>query len=64
MDFRAEAERVAQAFHETYERLAPEHGWETQKRSRVPWERVPDENRELMVATAEELLRAGVIRSG
>lgn len=55
------AEAIAQAFHETYERLAPEHGYETRKASAVPWEQVPEQNRNLMVAVVAELLDTGVI---
>lgn len=50
------AEAVAQAFHETYERLAPSFGYETREASAVPWADVPDENKRLMVAVADELL--------
>lgn len=51
-----DAERIARAFHETYERLAPAHGYETRKASAVPWADVPDRNRALMVAVVAELL--------
>lgn len=50
------AEALARYFHETYESLAPEHGWETQPRSRKQWDEVPVENRSLMVAVAKEVL--------
>jgi hypothetical protein len=56
-----EAERIAQAFHETYERLAPEHGYQTRKESAKPWAEVPPENAGLMVAVCMELLERGVI---
>lgn len=49
-------ERLAQLFHETYERLAPEHGYQTREASAKPWADVPAGNRELMVATAAEVL--------
>ena len=58
------AERIARAFHEAYERLAPEHGYETRPDSAVGWEDVPTNNRALMVAVAAELLERGVIREG
>ena len=59
------AERVARHFHETYELLAPEHGWDTQETTRAkPWGEVPAHNRELMVATVQQLLDDGVIRPG
>ena len=41
------AEALARLFHETYERLAPDHGYETRKDSAVPWENVPDKNKNL-----------------
>jgi hypothetical protein len=55
-----DAERLARMFHETYEELAPSHGWETQERSRKDWDKVPAENRSLMVATAQRLIDQGV----
>ena len=55
------AEKVARAFHEAYEQLAPLYGYETRNASAVPWEQVPDNNRELMIAVADQLLREGVI---
>lgn len=51
------AEPLAFLFHEAYERLAPEHGWETQAETRVPWQLVPEANRTLMVAVAAEVLQ-------
>jgi hypothetical protein len=58
------AEQIAREFHATYERFAPDHGYETRVESAVPWSRVPKSNRDLMVATAEDLLRRGVIAPG
>lgn len=49
------AEAVAQRFHETYERLAASHGYETRKASAVPWDQVPANNRALMTAVAAEV---------
>lgn len=59
-----DAERIARLFHDWYEALAPKFGWETQAQSRERWEDVPEENRELMVAVVDELLRAQVIFPG
>ena len=59
-----DAERIARAMHDTYERLAPGFQWETQERSRKPWDQVPENNRQLMIATAQDLLRQGVIKPG
>lgn len=58
------AERIAKAFHEAYERLAPEAGYKTREESAVPWEEVPSENRILMIATVDYLLARGIIEAG
>ncbi len=55
-------EEIAKQFHETYERLAPEFNYETRLQSRVPWEDIPKENRELMIAVVEDLIYRRVIR--
>lgn len=55
------AEHIAQAFHETYERLAPEYHYETRPASAKPWEEVPENNRDLMIAVVSELLENEVI---
>lgn len=52
---RLPAENLARRFHETYERLAPQFGYETRKDSAVPWSEVPERNRALMVAVAAEI---------
>lgn len=52
------AEQLAQLFHETYEHLAPDFGYETRKASAKPWSEVPDKNKRLMVATCAEVLKA------
>lgn len=44
-------EAIAKLFHQTYERLAPDFGYETRRESAVPWEAVPENNRKLMTAT-------------
>jgi hypothetical protein len=49
-------EVLARRFHEAYERLAPQFGYETRKASAVPWESVPDQNKRLMIAVCAELL--------
>jgi hypothetical protein len=59
----ADAPSVARAFHETYERLAPEHGYRTREASAVGWDAVPTANRALMIATVQHLIDAGVIKS-
>jgi hypothetical protein len=47
-----DAETLARAFHEAYERLAPMFSYETREASAVPWDAVPEDNKALMIATA------------
>jgi len=54
-------EKIAQAFHEAYERLAPQFGYETREASAVAWENVPAQNKALMTATVAALLASGVL---
>lgn len=56
-----EAEEIARAFHESYERLAPEFNYKTRERSAIPWDDVPENNKDLMIAVALDLLESGVI---
>jgi hypothetical protein len=58
------AERIAKAFHESYERQAPDHGYKTRERSAVPWEDVPEDNKSLMKAVVADLIRRGYIEPG
>jgi hypothetical protein len=51
------AEQLAQLFHDTYERLAPEFGYTTRKTSAVPWMEVLEPNKSLMIAVAKQILR-------
>ena len=51
------AEQLAQLFHETYERLAPQFGYSTRPSSAVTWEQVPEKNPALMIATCTEVLK-------
>lgn len=44
--------KIARLFHETYERLAPNYGYKTREESAVPWELVPEPNRDLMIEVA------------
>ena len=53
-------EEIAQRFHEAYERLAPDFGYETRPESAVRWDEVPETNRELMIAVVAELREQGV----
>lgn len=50
------ADDLAEFFHLTYESLAPSFGYDTREESAVQWRDVPDGNRRLMVATAEQVL--------
>jgi hypothetical protein len=55
------AEQIAQAFHEAYERLAPDFGYKTREASAKPWAEVPEQNKSLMVAVVQSLLDDGVV---
>src|SRR5690606_35492577 len=54
---RDRAIETARLFHDTYERLAPQYGYRTREASAKPWDEVPENNRELMIATCAEVLR-------
>lgn len=56
-----DAETVAREFHETYERLAPDHGYRTREASAKPWADVPEQNKSLMVAVAADLIERGIV---
>ena len=58
----AQVHKIAQAFHETYERLAPEYGWVTQKESAMSWEDIPVENKLLMINVVAKLFNDGIIK--
>lgn len=51
-------EELARLFHSTYERLAPDFNYRTREASAVPWDEVPEQNRNLMIAVATEVLAA------
>lgn len=50
-------EDLARLFHDLYEQFAPEHGYETREATRRPWDEVPEQNRKLMIAVCERILR-------
>lgn len=52
------AEELARLFHDTYIRLAPAFGWLVRLATATSWEKLPKNNRLLMIATATEVLRA------
>lgn len=49
------SEQLAQRFHAAYERLAPQFGYKTRDASAVPWDCVPDNNKQLMIAVCDEI---------
>jgi len=49
-------EQLAQLFHETYERLAPQYSYTTRPESAKPWQDVPKDNKQLMIAVAGVVL--------
>jgi len=55
------AEELAQLFHETYERLAPEFDYKTREASAKPWADVPETNKKLMIAVCAEILDTEVV---
>lgn len=56
LDMRQKAEALSRRFHKAYERLAPEYGYKTRTAIAVPWEQVPEQNKNLMIAVCAELL--------
>ncbi|KKL27339.1 hypothetical protein LCGC14_2386180 [marine sediment metagenome] len=48
-------ERLARNFHRTYERLAPAFSYTTRKESAVPFDDLPDNNKNLMLAVCSEI---------
>jgi hypothetical protein len=53
-------EMMARTMHDAYERAALRNGWETQERSRVPWEDLPAVNRQTMLDALSEAVDATV----
>lgn len=58
-----DAKRIARAFHDAYERLAPSYGYETRRASAKPFGDIPENNKALMIATVSELLAHDVIEA-
>jgi hypothetical protein len=58
------ADRIARAFHETYETLAPQFGYKTRDASAVSWDQVPAANKDLMTAVVGTLLTNRIIIDG
>jgi hypothetical protein len=57
-------EELAELFHETYEKLAPDYGYKTREASAVPWSDVPEPNKSLMIAVAEQVLATIKLEAG
>ena len=51
-----DSEEVARKFHEIYERLAPDYGWDTNKETKKSWNDIPESNKQLMIAVSREVL--------
>ena len=49
-------EKLAELFHVTYERLAPDFGYKTREASAKPWADVPEQNKNLMIAVCKEII--------
>lgn len=47
---------VAKLFHDTYETLAPTFGYETRPETKVSWDELPEDNKQLMINTVEIVL--------
>jgi hypothetical protein len=55
---------LAEWFHNTYEELAPEYGYDTRQETKGAWDTIPDEhpNKQLMIAVCKKLLQSDFIR--
>lgn len=49
-------EQLARFFHNTYEDLAPTYGYRTRRASAVPWDDVPEDNKNLMIEVCARVL--------
>lgn len=49
-------ETLAKLFHDTYEEYAPHYNYQTRPESSVPFEHLPENNRDLMIAVSETVL--------
>lgn len=52
----ADLDAACEVLHDAYEAAAAKEGWETQERSRKPWEDVPEANKATMRAAVGVLL--------
>lgn len=58
------AEELAELFHETYERLAPDFGYTSRRSTAVPWRDVPEPNKSLMIAVAAQVMEELKLKAG
>ena len=49
-------EKLAEWMHEEYEEIAKEKNWKTQKRTRVQFNDLPSENKEVMLELAKRII--------
>lgn len=56
-----DADRIAKEFHDAYESIAPLFGYVTAAESAVPWDEVPQSNKNVVIATVKYLVDGGVI---
>ncbi len=49
-------EELASLFHAYYEEEAVKHGWKTQEETRVPFDSLPERNRDTMISTCKRIL--------
>lgn len=56
------AEQLAKRFHDYYEEMASQFGYETRKDSSVEWEKVPENNKRLMIAVCQRILDEEIIQ--
>lgn len=48
---------LAKYMHNAYERRAAKKGWSTQKKCRTDFDKLPEANKETMLAVAKDVLR-------
>ncbi len=53
---RMKPEKLAKWMHEQYEEISKKEKWETQKKCRVEFEDLPEENKKVMIELAERLI--------
>lgn len=56
VDYENNRYAVAEYLHNTYERLAKDVGWKTQKSCRVKFSELPEANRKVMLGMADAII--------